>query len=99
MMPKEWHTYYDGPLARVKVEFFGGYAFAHITVRQWGMATMRALKDLFPNFLRMLNAIGFRRVYAYHEPDDKWRRFVRMLGFSELRMRNGYLVVGRSTAK
>lgn len=95
----EWWTFYDGDIARVRVEFYRGKAYAHVVFKRWGLEAMREMRRRFPEMLSILAAIGYKEAYAFRaNPDDKWHRFVEMLGFSEVRRHNGYIVVSRSTS-
>ena len=97
MKEGDWWTFYDGDLARVRVEFYRRKAWVHIVFKNWGMDAMRELKRQFPDLLKILRSIGYGEVYAFNKPDDKWARFVSMLGFQESYRNNGYIVVSRSS--
>lgn len=97
MKEGDWWTFYDGDIARVRVEFYKRKAWVHIVFKRWGMDAMRELRARFPEMLSILRTIGFVEVYAFNKPDEKWARFVAMLGFKESHCNNGYTIVTRST--
>lgn len=95
----EWWTFYDGDIARVRVEFYRGKAYAHVVFKKWGLGAMREMRRRFPELLKILAAIGYKEAHAFNDqPDAKWHHFVRMLGFREVHRNNGYIVVSRSTS-
>ncbi len=98
MREGDWWTFYDGEVARVRVEFYKRKAWVHVIFKRWGMDAMREMRRRFPELLTILRAIGYKEAHAFNKPDEKWARFVTMLGFREVRRNNGYIVVSRSTS-
>lgn len=100
-MRAESHVFYDDDRARVVFEFWRGKAFIHMTIKQSGIGIMRELRARWPDVKAILKAIGFDVVYAYSLEilAEQWVRFMRPLGFTEVRRKNGLVLMEAQTWK
>ena len=99
-MSAEKYVLRDDKRARLVAEFYRGRVFLHLEVRQWGIGVAREFRARWPGVKLALKNVGFDRIYAYVQEErvEKFSRFVRPFGFSEVRRRNGFVLMEVSNA-
>lgn len=100
-MRAEQYVFHDDDRARVVLEFWRGKAFIHMTIKKIGMDVMREIRARWADVKDVLKTIGFDVVYAYNLEilAEQWTRFMRPLGFTEVRRQNGLVLMEAQTWK
>lgn len=86
-------TVCDDARGSVKLEFYRGCAFLHLTLLL-PMEGMRAVKAQFVQVKAWLKSMGHACVFVnIPEADEKLYRFERHMGFEPVRRVNGHIIM------
>lgn len=95
----ERYVFFDDDLGRLVCDFYAGNAYLHFSVKKWGRDCLREMFARWPSIKKVLRAIGYAKIRAYNfHGDQKWPRFMRLFGFSEIETRNGITMMEANNA-